>query len=129
MQELLHGTGIFFLCVIPAVLTAGLARWRLKVPDELFRKLLHFLLLALYGVILFSFTHWQIAAVFAVLLAVIFYPALTLIGKISAFSAFVNERKRGEFRQSLILAMCVMAASICICWGQTASQRRQAMQS
>ena len=117
MRELLHGAGIFFLCVIPAVLIAGLARWRLRVPDELFRKLLHFLLLALYGVILFSFTHWQIAALLAVLLVLIFYPALTLIGKIPAFSAFVNERKRGEFRQSLILAMCVMAASICICWG------------
>lgn len=117
MQELLHGAGIFFACVIPAVLVACLARWRLKVPDELFRKLLHFLLLALYAVILFSFAHWQIAALFAVLLAVIFYPALTLIGKIPAFSAFVNERKRGEFRASLILAMCVMAVSISVCWG------------
>ena len=117
MQELLYGTGRFFLCVIPAVLIACLARWRLKVPDELFRKLLHFLLLALYGVILFSFEHWHLAAIFAVLLAVIFYPALTLIGKIPAFSAFVNERKRGEFRQSLILAMCVMAVSITVCWG------------
>ena len=117
MQELLHGAGIFFACVIPAVLVACLARWRLKVPDELFRKLLHFLLLALYGVILFSFAHWQVAALFAALLALIFYPALTLIGKIPAFSSFVNERKRGEFRTSLILAMCVMAVSISICWG------------
>ena len=117
MQELLHGAGIFFLCVIPAVIVAVLARWLLKVPDELFRKLLHFLLLALYGVILFSFEHWQIAALFAGLLAVIFYPVLALIGRIPAFSAFVNERKQGEFRHSLILAMCVMAVSICICWG------------
>lgn len=117
MQELLHGAGMFFICVIPAVLVACLARWRLRVPDELFRKLLHFLLLALYGVILFSFAHWQIAALFAALLAVVFYPVLTLIGKIPAFSAFVNERKRGEFRTSLILAMCVMAVSISVCWG------------
>lgn len=117
MQELLHGATIFFLCVIPAVLTAGLARWLLKVPDELFRKLLHFLLLALYGVILFSFAHWWIAAAFAALLAIFFYPVLTLIGRIPAFSSFVNERKQGEFRHSLILAMCVMATSICICWG------------
>ena len=117
MQELLHGAGIFFLCVIPAIVVAVLARWLIKVPDELFRKLLHFLLLALYGVILYSFEHWWIAALFAALLVIVFFPALTLIGKIPAFSAFVNERKRGEFRHSLILAMCVMAVSICICWG------------
>ena len=117
MREFLHGTGVFFLWVIPSIGVLAAVRWLLKVPDELFRKLLHFLLLGLYAVILFTFETWWLAAAFAAVLAAIFYPVLTLIGLIPAFSAFVNERKRGEFRVSLILAMCVMAVSICICWG------------
>ena len=117
MSEFLHGTVTFFLWVIPAVGVAVSARWLLKVPDELFRKLLHFILLALYAVILFSFETWWITVLFALTLIVLFYPVLSLLGKIPAFSAFVNERKQGEFRHSLILALSMMMLSISICWG------------
>ena len=33
------------------------------------------------------------------------------------FSAFVNERKKGEFKSSMVLAVGMMAFSVIVCWG------------
>ena len=117
MSELLHGSLVFLLWVIPVLAVMGVARCILKVPDELFRKILHFLLLGIYAVILFTFETWWIAAGFALLLVVLIYPVLILLGRLPTFSSFVNERWKGEYRLSLVLALSVMAISIGICWG------------
>lgn len=117
MKELLFGIWCFLLYVIPAAGLAFVARWLLKVPDELFRKILHFILLGCYIPVLLAFRTWWIAVEFALLVIVIFYPVLALAGRIPAFSSFVNERSRGEFKNSLILALSVMAVSISVCWG------------
>ena len=117
MQELLHGAGAFALYVIP---TAGLmftARRFLKIPDELFRKILHFILLGAYFPFLFAFETWWRSAILAAALIAIIYPLLALAGRIPAFSSFVNERKSGEFKSSMALALSMIALSICICWG------------
>ena len=36
------------------------------------------------------------ASVFAVILIMLFYPAITLVEKIPAFDTFINQRKNGE---------------------------------
>ena len=45
------------------------------------------------------------------------YPLLAAAGRIPAFTAFVNERKGGEFKSSMVLALTTMACAIAICWG------------
>ena len=117
MQELLHGALICFLYLIPAAATMLIARRFLKIPDELFRKILHFILLGIYFPFLFAFRTWWISAGFAVILIVLLYPVLTLAGRIPAFSAFITERKKGEIRSSMILALSVVVVSITVCWG------------
>ena len=66
---------------------------------------------------LFAFDTWWISAGFAALLIVMIYPILALAGKIPAFSSFVNERKKGEFKSSMVLALLTVTLSISICWG------------
>lgn len=117
MQELLHGALIFALYVIPAATIILTARRFLKIPDELFRKILHFILLGAYFPFLFGFQTWWISAGFAAVLIVIIYPILALAGKIPAFSSFVNERKKGELKSSMVLALATVVISISICWG------------
>ena len=117
MQELLHGTSVFALYVLPAAAIMLIARRFLKIPDELFRKILHFILLGAYLPVLFAFRTWWIAVSFVVLLIVVIYPLLALAVRIPTFSSFVNERKRGEFKSSMVLALSVMIVSISICWG------------
>ena len=117
MNELLHGVSVFAVYLIPAAVIMLTARKFLKIPDELFRKILHFLLLGAYFPFLFAFQTWWISAGFAAGLIVIIYPILALAGKIPAFSSFVNERKKGEFKSSMVLALATVMFSISICWG------------
>ena len=117
MQELLHGAFAFILCVVPLAAIIMVARHFFRIPDELFRKILHCILLIGYFPFLFAFETWWISAGFALLLMLVAYPVLALCGRLPAFSSFVNERKQGEFKSSLVLAMVTVAMSISICWG------------
>lgn len=117
MEEFLHGSAAFAGYVIPAAASMFLARWFLRIPDELFRKILHFILLGAYIPILFAFHTWWMAVTLSLLIILFFYPILALAERIPQFSSFVNERKRGEFCSSLVLALSMMAVSIGICWG------------
>ena len=117
MQELLHGVGAFVCYLVPLGAVLMLFRSFLKVPDELFRKLLHFLLLGGYFPFLFGFHTWWISAGFAAGLILLLYPILVLASRIPAFSAFFNERKKGEFKSSMIYALLTMVLSITVCWG------------
>ena len=117
MTEFLYGAAAFLIYVIPAAAVSFLVRIFLKIPDEIFRKILHFILLGAYIPVLFGFQTWWLAALFAIAVIIIFYPVLWLAGLLPAFSAFVNERKSGELKNSLILAFAMMAVGITVCWG------------
>lgn len=117
MQELLSGALIFAIYVLPAAAVMMIARRFLRIADELFRKILHFILLGAYIPLLYAFQTWWISAGFSLAVIVLVYPILALAGRIPAFSTFVNERKKGEFKSSLILALSVAAGSTAICWG------------
>ena len=117
MHEFLHGAFVFALYVIPAAVIMLLCRMFLKIPDELFRKILHFILLGAYFPFLFAFNTWWISVALAAALIVVLYPLLALAGKIPLFSSFVNERKKGEFKSSMVLALLTMVMSISVCWG------------
>lgn len=117
MQEFLHGALVCLLYLLPAAAMMLTARHFLEIPNELFRKILHFILLGIYLPFLFAFQTWWISAGFAAILIVLLYPVLTLAGRLPAFSAFVTERKKGELRNSMILALSVVVVSISMCWG------------
>ena len=117
MQLFLYGVGITMLYIIVAVGIMLLARKYLTIPDELFRKILHFILLGAYIPLVFAFETWWMAAIFAISLIIILFPALSVAGKIPMFSFFMNERKKGEFKSSMVFAVGMMAFSTAICWG------------
>ena len=117
MQPFLSGVSITVLYIIVAVGIMLLVRKCFPIPDELFRKALHFVLLGAYIPLVFAFETWWMAAIFATSLIIILFPALSIAGKIPMFSAFVNERKKGEFKSSMVLAVGMMAFSVTLCWG------------
>jgi len=117
MQAFLYGSGTTVLYILIAAGIMMLARWRFTIPDELFRKILHFILLGAYIPLLFAFEAWWMAAAFALLLIVILLPVLSAAERLPMFSAFVNERKKGELKNSMVLAVGMMACSVTICWG------------
>ena len=117
MQFFLFGAGVTVRYIMIAAGIMLLARVCVTIPDELFRKALHFVLLGAYIPLVFAFEVWWMAAAFAASLIVILFPVLFFAEKIPRFSAFVNERKKGEFRSSMVLAVGMMVFSVSVCWG------------
>ena len=117
MQHLLSGSGITLLYILSAAGIMFTVRKLTSIPDELFRKILHFILLGAYIPLVFAFEKWWMATVFSIGMIVLCFPALYFAEKIPKFSSFVNERKKGEYKNSMILAIGMMALSTTICWG------------
>ena len=117
MHSFLYGTCITVLYIIAMVGVMMLVRKLFPIPDELFRKILHFILLGAYIPLVFAFEAWWMSAIFAASLIIILFPTLSIASKIPMLSAFIIERKKGEFLSSMVLAVGMMAFSVIVCWG------------
>ena len=117
MIEFINGLCIFLIYLIPACIIMFIIRKFTKIPDELFRKILHFILLGAYIPLLFGFNTWWKCIILVGSLIIVLLPILKLAGKIPGFSSFVNERKKGEFTSSMVLALLVMLLTISFGWG------------
>lgn len=117
MQAFLYGSGVTLLYIAIAAAVMLPARKFIKIPDELFRKILHFVLLGAYIPLTFAFDRWWLAAIFALALMALLFPALHVAERIPKFSSFVHERRSGEFKSSMVLAVGMMIVSVSVCWG------------
>lgn len=117
MQEFVQGAGIVCLYFVIAASGMLTARRLMTIPDELFRKMLHFILLISYIPFAFAFDTWYLSVALTLLMEIVIYPLLALAEHIPMFSSFVNERKHGEFKHSLLLAFTMLAVCNSICWG------------
>ena len=117
MQEFLHGAGVVCIYFVVAASAALWGRRLIQIPDELFRKMLHFILLLSYIPFAFAFETWWRSVVLTVILELLIYPALALAERLPMFSSFVTERKEGEFKQSMLLAFTMLAVCNTVCWG------------
>jgi len=122
MQEFLHGTGVVCMYFAIAASAALCARKLIKIPDEVFRKTLHFILLFSYIPFAFAFETWWRSVLLTVILELLIYPALALAERLPMFSSFVTERKQGEFKQSMLLAFTMLAVCNTVCWGLLGDQ-------
>ena len=117
MNPFFYGTLVTVLYIFAAAGVVFTARALVKIPDELFRKILHFILLGAYIPLVFAFEAWWMAAVFSASFIVVLFPVLSIVEKVPMFSSFVNERKKGELKSSMVLAVGMMAFSTTLCWG------------
>jgi len=117
MQEFFHGVGIVCIYFAVAASAALWARKLIKIPDEIFRKTLHFILLFSYIPFAFAFETWWRSVLLTVILELLIYPALALAERLPMFSSFLTERKHGEFKQSMLLAFSMLAVCNTVCWG------------
>lgn len=117
MQEALYGVLALLLYFVVAAGAALLCRVLIRIPDELFRKILHCILLGSLLVFVFCFALWWHAALCSVAFAVVVYPILAWFERFRGFSKLTTERKKGELKQSLLLVFGMFALVIAICWG------------
>lgn len=117
MIGFLKGFAILFGYYIICASSALLLRRCIRIPSEVFRKLLHLILLCSLFLWVYAFQTWWIASLAAVLFVAIVFPLLTLAEKLHYYSELLTERKGGEVKQSLVLAFGMFAILNSICWG------------
>ena len=122
MQEFLHGAEVVCIFFVVSASIAIVARKLIRIPDELFRKILHFILLFSYIPFAFAFKTWWRSVLLAVALELLIFPILMLVERLPMFSSFVTERKHGEFKQSMVLAFTMLAFCNTVCWGLLGDQ-------
>ena len=116
MQEFLNGVLMLIIYFISCATIAVVCRKMIKIPNELFRKILHFILLTSLFVFIFAFETWWSSALTCILIIVLAYPILLFFERFKTYSDTVTERKKGELRSSLILVFLMFAVIITICW-------------
>ena len=117
MQEFITGTSIIIVYFIIAAGSALTCRRLIKIPDEIFRKILHCILLGSLSLFTLCFETWWITALEAVVFAIVVYPILMFFERFQTFSQLTTERKKGELKTSLLLVFFMFAGIVCICWG------------
>lgn len=117
MSELVNGVVNILIYFIVCASSAALLRVTVKVPDELFRKLLHCILLGSLMIWTFCFETWWISALVSIGFAAIVYPILALAERIKGYSELLTERNGGELKHSLLLVFGMFAVVIAVCWG------------
>lgn len=117
MNPILTGTLNLLIYFAVAVSVVFSIRKLLPVPEEVFRKTLHFVLLGSFFVLLVSYPTWQITALAAVVFEILVYPVLMFFERFKKFSEFTTERKKGELKHSLMLVYTMFAVVVAVCWG------------
>ena len=101
MADFIKGTELLLLYFIVMAGSAILCRILIRIPDELFRKILHCILLFSLPVFVFGYQSWQTAA----LLAVLFRPG-------TAFSHYLD-----------LIGTAVVAVYLALCGLRTIRER------
>ncbi len=117
MQELLYGLSNLLIYFAVAVATVLGIRKFTNIYDELFRKLLHFVLLGALLVWTISFPTWWIEVLTVIGFVMIVYPILMFFERFKAYSQTVTERKKGELKNSLVVVFLMFALVIVVTEG------------
>ncbi|MBE6037243.1 MAG: phosphatidate cytidylyltransferase [Clostridiales bacterium] len=118
MKEFFLDFGAVLLYFIIAATSAILVKLFTKVPHEVFRKLLHCILLGSLLIWTLVFDVWWKALLSVVLFVLPVYPVLHFAeDRIKAYSSVLEERKKGELKNSLLVVFLMFAIVLSICWG------------
>lgn len=117
MNEFLSGTGYLLIYFIVLASLAVVLRLLTRVPDEVFRKLLHGILLGSLLVWVLAFKTWWISVLSVVVFETAVYPILMVAERIKGYSRLLTERKSGELKRSLLIVFTMFAVVLSVCWG------------
>ena len=117
MEELLQGMTALGIYIFVMVAVALFLRAFTRIPNEVYRKFLHCILLGALFIWTYGFRTWYVSVLSALGFAALMYPILILAGRIKVVRRFLVERKAGEFKQSLVVVFIMYAVVTTICWG------------
>lgn len=117
MTSFLVGTGYTIIYYIILASIALTMRKLTRIPDEIFRKLLHCIVLGAFPLYVYGFDKWWHAVLSCVVFAIVVYPVLKFFERFKWYSHMVTERSSGELKSSLIVVFSMYAVVITVCVG------------
>lgn len=117
MQDFLLGTAYTCLYIIALFIPALLIRKFTNIGREAFRKLLHCIALGSILCYVYAFPRWHLAVLFCLSFALLAYPLLKFLESFPFYARLMNERKKGEVKNSLIVVFLMFAIVLSLCWG------------
>ena len=117
MAQIFISIGVLLAYFVIMASIALVCRFTIHIPDELFRKILHCILLGSLLPFVFAFDSWKTSALTAIEFAIVVYPILVFFERFQAYSKITTQRKEGELKHSLLLVFAMFATVITICWG------------
>ncbi len=117
MTELICGIGNVLIYFVAAVSVILPLRFMVHINDEIFRKILHFILIGSLWVWTISFVTWWIEVATVIGFVVAVYPILMFFERFKKYSETVTERKRGELKNSLIAVFLMFSIVIAVTEG------------
>ena len=92
-------------------------RFTTKVPDYIFRKLLHIVAFVSIVIMLMTAREWLAACISSLVFAAILFPVLWLLEKEPWYDKLFVQKGKGEIKASLILLFTMVAAMTAFAWG------------
>ena len=109
--------GMFIMYIVPCVAVLLLIRFFTKVPQFVFRKLLHLVAFSCTTFMIIVAENWQAAALTSCLIAVLLYPLLAMLEKEGWYSGLFVQKEPGEIKKSLLMLFFMFAAATAVGWG------------
>lgn len=117
MIEFITGYGILLGYFAMGATVALVLRRLIKIPQEIFRKILHMILLGSIFIFTYVFKTWWISALATIAFVAMVFPILMFAERIPGYSELLIERKKGEIKRSLVIVFCMFFVLICVCRG------------
>lgn len=117
VSEYFIGMAILLGYFVVAIIVAITIRLLVKIPNEVFRKSLHLILLGALLIQIYAFDTWWLSVLAALTFIVLVFPILALAEHIKGFGDVMVERKNGELKRSLTVAFGMFALVMTIFWG------------
>ena len=109
--------GKFIMYIVPCVVMLLAVRLFTKVPQFVFRKLLHLVAFGCTTFMIIVAENWQAASLTSCLIAVLLYPLLAILEKEGWYSGLFVQKKPGEIKNSLLMLFLMFAAVTEVGWG------------
>lgn len=116
-MDVLKLEGQFWAYIVPAAAILIVIRYTTKVPDYVFRKLLHIIAITCILPLVLWTDDWRVAVVADIIFLVIIIVALAFFERFKFYSGLFVEKARHEVLISFVALFTMIGLFIALCWG------------
>lgn len=115
--DVLRLEGLFWAYIVPAAAILIVVRYTTKVPDYVFRKLLHIIAITCIFPLVLWTDDWRVAVGADIVFIAIIIVALAFFERFKFYSGLFVEKAKHEVLISFVALFTMIGLFIALCWG------------